>query len=213
MTNRIEIELPFWGFYESIHNSLIDDGVEIHFQDDNGDVPDEMSDAIWSALDNEDWKLIQREYCEHFIYAMSQELSVPSKYSVDLEFSDMTSPRYYNFETDRLFATIPADQLAMIRAEVEGYDKGERWRQHVKDVFTSYDGFSSNFPAELAGEEWTREDWSPVQYMPLFQLYLEEHIGEEWQYKLLDDIRVNEFASVQVAVEKIHKYIKETPNV
>lgn len=209
MTNRIEIELPFWGFYESTHDSLIDDGVRLHFQDDSGEVSDEVDDAIWSALDNEDWKLIQREYCEQFVYALSQELSVPSKYSVDLKFSDLTSPRHYNFESDRLFATIPADQLAKIRAEVEEYDDGERWRQHVKDVFTSYDGFSSNFPAELAGEEWTREDWDAVQYLPLFQLYLEENIGEDWQIYLLDDIRPNEFASVQVAVDKIYKYMEE----
>ena len=209
-TKRVEIELPFWGFYESLHDSLIDDAIRQYFMDDNGDVPEGVEDTIWDT--DVDYDAIQKEYCEKFVYEMASELSYPGKYSVDLEFADLTSPRFYDYSSDRLFVTIPSDQLALIREEVEGYDQGERWRNRVKEQFTSYDGFSSNYPSGIEAEEWTREEWDQCQYMPLMDLYLKEHIGEDWQTDLLDDIAVNEFASVDTAVDKIYETIKAKEN-
>lgn len=41
---RIEIELPFAGFYESIHDSQIDGAIEQCFSDDYGDLSESESD-------------------------------------------------------------------------------------------------------------------------------------------------------------------------
>ena len=58
-----------------------------------------------------------------------------------IDFESLSSPRFYNFETDKLNLKIKLDQrkleLYCFRQEKEAFD------EYLKDNFTSYDGFHS----------------------------------------------------------------------
>ncbi len=200
---RIEVELPFMGFYESIHDRLIDDAIESHFSydydnDTDKDISEVESDAIYSA--DTDWQAIRVEYCQVFTNKLNNKLNL------ELEYSDMTSPQFYNFSTDRLFVTIPESILNKVRKEVESYSEFE---QSIKDRFTSYDGFMSFYSNDIKDDEWTRKELDQCQYEVYFDLYFKHNLSEDWEWNIASDIYCNEFESVDTAISVIEQYIKD----
>ena len=85
---------------------------------------------------------------------------------VSVEDVVMTSPKYYNFETDRLWATVTLvdDWQDKVRAFME---ENKDWlRERIKDDWTSYDGFASfmsnNFDDTSHDDDedyWGRKSW------------------------------------------------------
>lgn len=188
MTKLIKIELPFTGFYESIHSSQIEGAIEQLFADDHGELTTELSDAVDSAAI--DYKAIHNEYAKEYIAAFASELDLT------LEFDELTSPREYNFETDRIFAAIPAGQINKIRREVE---KHADWPQCLRDNFTSYDGFWSHYSTDPGDEVWTRAELDECQYEVIINFWLEKIKGYEpnqIDYDLLDAINCYELETI-----------------
>lgn len=159
--NRIKIEIPFAGFYESVHDSEIDYAFESDLESYGVQVGD-LWDTIMDA--DVDWKAIRQEYASRFAVVFGKE------FDLDIKFDEMTSPMFYNFESDRIFATIPADQINKIRKEVES---SSRWRETVKDRFTSYDGFASFYSNSIDDEVWTRPVLDECQYLVILQAWLD----------------------------------------
>lgn len=87
--------------------------------------------------------------------------------SAGLRFSVMTSPKYYNFETDRLFVTIPYGNLVKLwRLSVA--DKHKTLREVIKERHTSRDGYWSHYSNEW--EDWKEkplESWDNNELMTL----------------------------------------------
>jgi hypothetical protein len=202
---RIEIELPFSGFYETLHDSRINDAIESHYNynydtDEDREITEAEADAIFMAP--VDWTAIQNEYCQNWVDALAAEVDL------DLKFTEMTSPREYNFATDRVFATIPAKQADKIRREVEAYPG---YSEEIKDRFTSYDGFSSNYSSDSTSEDWTRKDLDQCQWMVILQLWLNHK--EDWSERELwladdaDDFEIMNWRTVNDAHEVIDKYL------
>jgi len=83
----------------------------------------------------------------------------------------MSSPREYNFGTDRLFVNVPAVELARMRAELDEslMDKA------TARLFTSYDGFSSFYSADWKTDsEWAEfEGWDHNQNYALLLAHWE----------------------------------------
>lgn len=81
---------------------------------------------------------------KHMVWSYAEKKKVLYKYRQDtckMVWDGMTSPREYNFETDRLFVTMPLYILAKIRKAV-----GETaLAAAFKERFTSYDGFISGY--------------------------------------------------------------------
>lgn len=184
---KIEIELPFAGFYESLHDHNLEDAIEQHFTydyelDQERELPNEYDEARWNA--DIDWDKIQKDYAKAYVEAFGEE------FGLDLEFADMTSPKYYNFSTDRVFANIPIDQLNKIRKEVEAHPN---WAEHIREMFTDRDGFWSNFSNDSKDEEWTKEELQPVQYRVILDFWIENisDAHEDWELYLMDDARGN----------------------
>lgn len=203
---KIEIELPFWGFYESAHDQNLEDAIQngFNYDYDTGEeieLGDDYDDARWNADIN--WAEIQKGYAK----AYTEEFG--DRFDLDLEFVDMTSPMFYNFETDRVFANVPIDQINKIRKEVEDHAK---WSQYIKYRYTDRDGFWSNFPSDYRDEVWTAEELQPVQYCTILEFWL-EHVeqDEEWQAFLMDDFRGNGGMDelVNDAVEAIQKEMEK----
>lgn len=184
---KIEIELPFSGFYESIHDGYLDDAIESHFSYDydtgeDKELGDDYDTARWNADIN--WQEIQENYAKAYTEEFGRE------FDLDLEFVAMTSPKYYNFSTDRIFANIPIDQIERIRKEAEAHPE---YKEFIRERYTSYDGFSSNFEPDADDEEWTKAELEPVQYRSILDFWIEKvsDAHEDWDIYLMDDFRGN----------------------
>jgi hypothetical protein len=205
--SKIEIQIPFSGFYESLHDSFIDDAVDEHFNynhetGEDIELDDKFYDAKWSA--DIDWGKIHQGYAKAYVGEFGD------KFGLDLEFAELTSPREYNFSTDRIFAKISEEQLNKLRKEVEAHKK---WADCIREKFTSYDGFSSNYSNDSEDEEWTAEVLDECQYGVMLDFWI-EHISdesEEWDCWLMDDYRSGGELSelVYPAAEAIIEYQKE----
>lgn len=201
-SKRIEVELPFGGFYESVHDSKIDDAFVMHYTydydtGDDREMTEAETDAVYMALDTKDWRAIQIEYCEQYIYDLASDTGL------DFQYADMTSPQFYNYGTDRLFATLPAEQLAKVRAEVESYPE---YAEEIRERFTSRDGFWSNYDADYTSEEWTRAELDQCQYGVIFELYFKHELDQDYDLYYVE--AVNEFGSIDAAICKIDEYLK-----
>lgn len=205
---KVEIEVPFWGFYESIHDSFIDDGIESAFNYDyeNGediDLPENFWDDVMSADVN--WSKMRSDYAKAYTEAFGE------KFGLDLEYIEMTSPREYNFTSDRIFAKVPIEQINKIRKEVESH---KDYPEYIRERFTSRDGFWSHYENDYKHEEWTREVLDECQYEVILDFWLEnisEEADEDWQGFLMDDFRSNGGIDeiTAEAVQAIEKYRKE----
>ena len=136
---RYSTTIPFSGFYCSVHDRELDDTLEQMFQNDCGDANHEL---VYRASNSMDWRAVHTAYAKEYCVNFSSWLEL------DLEFSEVDSPREYNFTTDRVFALIREDSLK------RAYDKVDtpRLRILVRDRYTSRDGFVSFYESDL-------DDW------------------------------------------------------
>jgi hypothetical protein len=208
----VNIELPFSGFYNSIHGgdgSNIDRALEDGFNYDYETQEEKEVPDIWGA--DYDYKAIEQEYCENYVEAFGR------RFGLDLTFDVMTSPREYNFTTDRIFCKVPRKQINKIRREVEAH---EDWPKYIKDNFTSYDGFWSNYENDYQDEEWTRKTLDECQYQVILRFWLNNistDVGSEgWDMEecyLTEDFEMCNWDSITNAHEAIEKYLKEQEEV
>lgn len=136
--------LPFSGFYCSWHSEAIDYAEEALLSDSNGDpFGPAISDLFYDEVD---YAEVHDQYAKTYTAELADRLGLPS-----LTYEERVSPREYNFQTDRIFATLSRSDLRKVLCTV----RGERFRQKIRDWFTSRDGFCSSYPNRLS-------DWPPV---------------------------------------------------
>jgi hypothetical protein len=159
--------IPFEGFYESRWSQEIDqqesDFIEYHTDAGNGEIDPDYEGAYAPELRLTDWdyqailhrhtsygdacRAIAQDYVAAFNVLASEEIGLPLK----LEFESMSSPREYNFETDRLFAYIPLSVVKRLFAASKA-EKHVSLCAAIKDRFTPCSGFIPHYSASLA--EW-----------------------------------------------------------
>lgn len=127
------IQIPFSGFYESIHSSNIEHELyDCTFTDraTGCDNNDRLSDLVYDSINFHNL---------HLDYAKEYSLNFSAKYNLNLAFERMTSPREYNFATDRIFCEISVQQIHAL-FENTGSDFIDK---HARAMFTSCDGLMS----------------------------------------------------------------------
>ena len=153
MKHAIETNIPFCGLYHSSYDQQIDTEIE-HLAEwlaeEHNVTPEAASDALFTCLDCHDtWQEISRLHVATWLELFSDD------FGVDLytghEFSGLTSPKYYNFSTDRVFARVSFDgvQTLFDRHKVDGFNV---FGEILKERFTSYDGFISHYSNQV--EAW-----------------------------------------------------------
>jgi hypothetical protein len=166
-SDRVEVQIPFSGFYESLYSAEIDRFTESdadHFAgEDKGSLAeelrvsaDEFSGLLSDALDYKAACLaIAKTYADCFSRRVSKEIQC----KLNLKYVDMTSPAYYNFETDKIFCTIPWGAIKRLYRlhEADGFKVLDA--QIIKR-HSSYDGFRSFYSNDLATwQEKGLENW------------------------------------------------------
>jgi hypothetical protein len=184
--------IPFCGFYDSLHDSMLDDAVEQMMSDESGSP---YNGLVYKVQMDCRWKPVHeayaRAYCENF--GIHFELK-------SLTFDELKSPKYYNFETDRIFATISTEEVARIASETNWDDFAEL----AKERFTSRSGFSSFYNPDYL--TWGPvETWDHNQVGTLIELLVGEDFDHYKEYDLMEDDRGN---------GEIEGWISEnTPNI
>lgn len=156
--------IPFAGFYESYHSMNVDNAIENLARDYDGNLMHEVHDELQSKCDyREVYKLYAKDYTETLAHELKLQITHES----------MTSPREYNFSTDRIFVEISLEEVTRIY----GLTNKAELAKLVKDRFTSRSGFSSFYSPNL--NEWGTDlsVWDHNEVGTLLEAYL---IQEGW---------------------------------
>lgn len=176
--------IPFSGFYNSIHSDEVDHALKMMLIDrDSGTeyAPEFIQEAAWQAIDYSG---------VYAAYAADYAASFLDWLGLDGKFESMTSPQYYNFETDRVFVELTREDLARLW---RGVDKADLTKA-CKERFTSYDGFISHYSNDW--RTWGRlSTWDHNQIGILLGVYAETEQQGEWdqwaEYSLMEDANCN----------------------
>lgn len=155
----METTIPFCGFYYSEYSDLIDSVIDNYFTDDHGEVNKAISEKVF---DNTDYKAVYTYAAKIYTEYLADELEIAVK------FKELVSPKYYNFETDRIFCDIELTEVERIYKAVDKNILEAR----VKANFTSYDGFLSHYSNKL--ESWPSElsEWDHNQIGTLLESFI-----------------------------------------
>ena len=139
---KFNIQLPFFpGFYESdLMNSdtpywAIKDELEYYQRDCDTPCKELTEDDLdFNYADYE------RDVRDAWVDGFRDRLP---EFVLSLENVEMTSPRYYNFDTDRLWADVELRDDWMDSVREFMVENADWLRERIKDEWTSYDGFMS----------------------------------------------------------------------
>jgi hypothetical protein len=101
--------LPFTGFYGSQHDAELDYAMKATFSNDQGDPNPGMTDRVSDACH---WSAVHRAYAKEFAESFCEKVGIHRA-----RFESMDSPKFYNFETDRLFIELPLEEAQRIMHE------------------------------------------------------------------------------------------------
>lgn len=183
-----EVQIPFAGFYNSLHSGNIDHEIEMHldwFAEEAGyDMPQSLVNRLW---DTADFGNCYRNYAEAYAEAFLDE------HGLEGTFSGMESPRFYNFETDRVFAKLSRETIAKLWRET---DK-ECLTRIAGERHTSRSGFISHYTPQW--RDWGQlSSWDHNQLHTLLLAWLESQ-GIEWnqhkEFELVEDLSGNGYIS------------------
>jgi hypothetical protein len=171
--------VPFSGFYCSLHSDAIDSAEQSIFTHGDGtEMPSLLYETFYRSCD---YSSVHEAYARQYVACLSKEIGI------GLEFEEMSSPRYYNFSTDRLFAKISRKDLAKMLWAV----KGKRLKEKVKQLFTSCSGFISSYSNDI--KDWGRiATWDHNQIGAVFSAYVDKL--EAYSGSVEDDV-LQELAS------------------
>jgi len=178
------INIPFEGFYESKHSQELDSIEEryVEWEVERGSELSaaELHDAIYRtanyalAFDH-----IARAYVTYFNDYIKEEYEI----DLELKFESMTSPREYNFETNRVFCEISLENAKKLCNAVSE----PSLRQAIQDRFTSRSGFISSYPNRLENWPISIEEWDHNQLGTLLVALLAD--AEDYDWKIWEDMQ------------------------
>ncbi|UZZ64575.1 hypothetical protein [Curvibacter phage PCA1] len=134
---KLEVTIPFSGFYCSLHDSELDQALKSSFSDNSGNCND---DIIQLAFDAVHWGLVHNQYAREYCAQFAKEFKISG-----LTFDKLRSPKEYNFTTDRIFATLDIEELRRILSRVTP----ENLAAVARAKFTSRSGFISFYSPDV----------------------------------------------------------------
>jgi len=190
--NKLESTIPFDGFYESFISADIEHqiGQQIEWDCDIYDLNESEEEILYNNYLTVNtsyfYNQIAEDYTNFYIDNLNAKLNYAYPdhgFTLNAKFSLLTSPREYNFETDRIFIDIEKNHaIDFIKYIIKNYKK--ELEEKIKERFTSRSGFWSHYKNGL--DLWTQDysEWDHNQIGTCFELFdLEE---EDINYSLRD---------------------------
>ena len=172
------INIPFEGFYESKHSQELDSIEEryVEWEVERGSELSaaELHDLIYRTANYSlAFDHIARAYVTYFNDYIKEEYEI----DLELKFESMTSPREYNFETNRVFCEISLENAKKLCNAVSE----PSLRQAIQDRFTSRSGFISSYPNRLENWPISIEEWDHNQLGTLLVALLSDAEDYDWK--------------------------------
>ena len=167
MTNenqKLLVQVPFSGFYNSIHEDKLSDLLSETLYDDHGEIADER--ILNSMYDAMNWEVAQNYYAASWVRHLEIEFDLDG-----LEFDRLESPREYNFSTDRVFACIPIEQVKRMDSEVDRWEFAELVEKRLalrSGFIPNYSNCIDAWPTDIA-------EWDHNQISLLLECWLERN--------------------------------------
>jgi hypothetical protein len=159
--------VPFAGFAGTWHSDAVEHVEEQLFADSSGNPCNNLLDMFFDHVSYGD---VFQRYAENYVSILREYLELPS-----LTFEEMTSPRYYNFETDRVFASISRQDLGRMMHAV----RGEPLDRKARKMFTSRSGFCSFYPNDTS--KWPPiDDWDHNHVGAVLAAYADQIASDDW---------------------------------
>lgn len=200
------IQIPFSGFYDSIHNSFIDDVLENQIFTDYATGCTNNDRLSFLAWDSIQWNKLYLDYAKEYAALFAD------KFNINMQFESMTSPREYNFTTDRIFCEISESEVLRLFNDT---DKNIL-AKNARDTFTSRDGFISFYnPDYLTWDDVLT--WDCNQLHVLLDSYIDDSQFDDfgYEYSIIEDLICNGFINELIykhctnkRLFKIHDYLQ-----
>lgn len=184
----ISTRIPFSGFYCSIWDDITTQYVELQ---------DEQLDDQ-SLYDHMDFRQAHEGIAKCYAAAFAEWLGETTEQPVEYEFEELASPRYYNFETDKIFVRLPEAVLQAVLDDLRAKDN-ETLVQTFRDYLTSRDGFisaySSEVPTKPIGE------WDHNELYVLLEAWVSHNLSGGLDYELYETVCEQADAICEAAVD------------
>lgn len=129
-----ELRLPFAGFYQSVHDHTFDAAAEAA-----GVGPDEV-----------DWPVVRLGYAQAYMREVARLTGL------EMTFSRISSPEFYNFGTDEILVRIDEARISELHSGIMADPvQAASLRDRVREALSPRAGFAPYFPAGL-------DDWGPI---------------------------------------------------
>ncbi len=133
-SEHIKTTINFGGFYNSIHDGNIEWACESFYSDDNGN-------CNWDTiLDRVDFKQLRGVYIDLYCDLFSDWLKENYNLAIKFKNISLSSPREYNFETDKILCDIDSAENDLLINAMYAKPAFLDW---VKDRTKSRSGFIS----------------------------------------------------------------------
>ena len=171
--NKLESTIPFDGFYESFISADIDHqiGQQIEWDCDLYDLNESEEEILYNnyltVKTSYFYDQIAEDYTNFYIDALNERLK---GFRLKATYKCFTSPREYNFETDRIFIEIEENHcIEFIEHIVKNYKK--ELEKKIQDMFTSRSGFISFYKNSI--DLWTKDfkEWDCNMIGTCFELF------------------------------------------
>ena len=130
------VKLPFSGFYNSIHDSVIDSALE--YESECYADSDKASDIILDALNVNHYDKIREALSKVFVEGVNELFWYEYDINLDLEFDSLKSPKFYNYSTDEIYCYVDNDKINELVALL---DNENDFIEALKYKYQSRDGF------------------------------------------------------------------------
>lgn len=178
------INLPFSGFYYSEYDRELDyvEEREIEHLEEKHQLTNAQADELSGILFNStDWGVAHRMVAEAYVEAFNEKFKEWTDIDLGLKFESMSSPREYNFATDRIFCHI-SDEV--VHSLFDGADR-EKLAKVIRERFTSYDGFISFYSNYLP--DWLETDVDEWDHNELCTLLM-SWLPEDWSWAVFEEM-------------------------
>ena len=148
----ILVQIPFSGFYESVHNDELNFAVESIAESKEVDVMEYDDSVNWSKT----FENVAKDYAKVWL-----DLS-----NISGSFHELKSPKFYNFETDKIICNIDKECLESLKSKID-LDEFDEW---VKENYSTRSGFISFVNTDT--NSW--DQWDGLEYTLLLE-YIDQN--------------------------------------
>jgi hypothetical protein len=167
--------IPFAGFYCTNHDSELDFTLDQMFTDDSGNPNHGL---VSHCFDKIKWWEVHVSYATAYVERFAEHFEIPS-----MKFESLSSPREYNFTTDRIFVEVSREDIKKV------FDQVDRAALDAKaaEMFTSRSGFISFYSPKVSS--WgSLDEWDHNHLLCLFSAL----VGEDFDdFELMESDRCN----------------------